>query len=62
MTGLDEDEDEITELKTQFKDENEERRTNMSGCACCSVMSAEEMLADKGGEQGGGSCPIRGDR
>ncbi|KAL7542885.1 hypothetical protein ACHAXR_013187 [Thalassiosira sp. AJA248-18] len=62
MSGL--TEDQISELKSEFRAKKEERRQKMLGCACCDGMSEEDILAAKGdggslSRPGGGGGPGR---
>jgi cytochrome c556 len=56
LSGL--DEDEIADLKDEFKSKKKEFREKMIRCACCSEMSAEDILAAMG--KAGGSNPFEG--
>ncbi|KAL7550972.1 hypothetical protein ACHAWF_014180 [Thalassiosira exigua] len=56
LSGL--DEDEIAELKADFKAKKKEFREKMIRCACCSEMSPEDILAAMG--KAGGSNPFEG--
>ena len=54
-TGL--DEDAIAQLKTEVRAKKEEFRQKMLKCACCAMMSVEDILAVK---EEGGSRPFGG--
>lgn len=51
--------EQIVDLKSEFKAKKEERREQMLKCACCADMSVEDILAAKGDrQQGDGSRPF----
>ena len=59
VTGL--EEDEITLLKSDFWDKKEGSHQKMLECTCCSEISVEEIMTEKG-DQDGRSLPFRGNK